>query len=297
MVNVYANSPGANGYLTVVPCDSGTSGASTVGFRAGFMDGTSTLIKPVDGKICVDTSVSTNVIIDVIGYDGGASAGVTPIRPTRLLEKTTLKAGEAISVKASGVGGMPPSNGATATISYSNAAAAGRVWVYACDKSKPEVAQVVVGGGPGSTSVNTRLSADGKLCVVSDVKVDVVVDVSAAWALGGSNKLQAVAPVRAYDSRSEGVIAAGRVLKLVIANDELNWNATVASVVIQGLDAAADGTITAWPCGQTQPNTATVTVSKGRTASASTIVGLGGGKLCVAASSAMNIIVDVNGGA
>lgn len=298
MLKVYALSPGSSGSLTVMPCDSSGSGASTAQFRAGFMDGTSTLIKPIDGNVCLTTTASTQVVIDVVGYDGAWSAGVTPIRPTRLLEQTTMQPNEPISLRGSNVGGIPPSNGVTATISFEKASAAGHLWVYACDKSKPSTAQVIVGGGPGSASVNTRLSADGNLCMVSDVRVKVIVDVSAAWALGGSNKLKAVSPVRAYDSADEGKqVAAGRVLTLWIANDELPWNASVVSVVITGSGARSDGFITAWPCGQSQPGTAAVSVARNRTASNSSIVGLGNGKLCVSPSVDMDITVDVNGGA
>ena len=44
-------------------------------------------------------------------------------------------------------------------------------------------------------------------------------------------------------------------------------------------------------------DTCTVTVTAGRVSSASTFVGLGGGQLCLATSTVMNVIVDVTGGA
>ncbi len=296
LLNVYASGPGSSGHLVVLPCNAGPSTASTLNFRAGFSDATSALVAPIDGKVCVETSASTNVIIDVLGYDGDWSAGVTSIRPTRLLEPTTLVAGVPLPIKASGVGGVPPSNGVSVTVSSTNAAGAGTVTAYACDKQKSKVAQVVVGGGPNSTGVNTRLAADGTLCLVSNVNVEVTVDATAAWALGGSNKLRAVPPVRAYDSRGSSV-AAGQVVQLTLANDELPWSASIGAVVITGTNASQQGTITAWPCGQNQPSTVAATVTPGRTASSSVFVGLGGGKLCLSPSTAMDILVDVTGGA
>lgn len=297
LVNVTAVSPGSDGHLTVLPCSAGSVSASTLNFRAGFLDATSALVAPVNGQICVETSASTHVTIDVVGYDGDWSAGVTSIRPTRLLERTTLVAGTPLVVKASGVGGVPPANGVSVTVSVENAAGAGSVALYACDKKQPKLGQVVVGGGPASTGVNTRLAADGTLCLLSSVGVDVTVDATAAWALGGSGKLRAVPAVRAYDSRGSGAVAAGQVVQVTLANDELPWAAKVASVVITGLGASSTGTIAAWPCGQNDPGTAAVTVAAGRTASATTFVGLGGGKLCVSPSTAMHILVDVTGGA
>lgn len=297
LVNVTAASPGSNGHLTVLPCSAGASSASTLNFRAGFYDATSALVAPVKGQICVETSTSTNVLIDVVGYDGEWSAGVTPIRPTRLLSATQLTAGVPLVVKASGVGGVPPSNGVSITVSSANPAAAGSVAIYACDKQKPKVAQVTVGGGSSSTGLNTRVAADGTLCAVADVNVEVTIDATAAWALGGSNKLRAVPAVRAYDSRSSGAVGAGQVVQVQLANDELPWAAKVASVVVTGLGAGETGTIAVWPCGQSNPGTAAVTVTPGRTASATAFVGLGNGKLCLAPTTAMQILVDVTGGA
>ena len=297
LLNVTAAFPAASGYLTVLPCSAGSGESSTLNFRAGFADSTSALVAPVDGRVCVETSATTHVIIDVVGYDGDWSAGVTSIRPTHLLDTTTLVPGEPLAVKASGVGGVPPSNGVSITVSSSNPAGAGTITAYACDKLKPKVAQVTVGGGPNSTGVNTRLAADGTFCLVSSVRVDVSVDATAAWALGGSNKLRAVTPVRAYDSRPKGTVSAGQVVQLVIADDELPWKATVAEVVIVATNAAEQGTVTAWPCGQAKPATTAVTATPGRTASASVFVGLGGGKLCLSPSTAMDLIVDVTGGA
>ena len=297
MLTVTAWSPGADGHLAVLPCDAQSTGAATLNFHGGATDSATVLVVPENQQVCVESSVSTNLVIDVVGYDGKWSAGVTSIRPTRLVDAAHLTPGSPLVIKASGVGNVPPANGLSITVSTAGAEAPGKVSVYPCDKKQPKVAQVTVGGDDASTGLNSRLAADGTLCIVSNVAVDVTVDATAAWALGGSNKLRAVVPIRAYDSRATGVVAAGQVVKLAIANDELNWSASVASVVITGLDAAKDGTITAWPCGQNQPVTEAVTVAAGRTVSASAFIGLGGGKLCVSPSTAMNIIVDVTGGA
>ncbi len=279
LLNVTAAFPAASGYLVVLPCAAGSQESSTLTFRAGFSDSASALVAPVDGKVCVETSTSTNVIIDVVGYDGDWSAGVTSIRPTHLLDTTTLVPGEPLAVKASGIGGVPPANGVSITVNSANPAGPGTITAYACDKLTPKVAQVIVGGGPNSTGLNTRLAADGTFCLVSNVRVKVSVDATAAWALGGSNKLRAVTPVRAYDSRSSGKVAAGQVVELVIANDELPWKATVAEVVIVAANPAGAGAVTAWPCGQSKPPTTAVTATPGRTASASACVGLRGRKL------------------
>jgi hypothetical protein len=297
LVNVTANGPGSSGHLTVTPCAASENGAATLNFRAGMSDSAQALVAPSGGQICIDSSVTTNVLIDVVAFDGQVAAGVTSIKPTRLLESTTLSPGVPLAVKASGVGGVPPANGVSITVSSRNAQAAGNIAVYGCDRQRPKIAQVVVGGGPSATGLVARAGGDGTICLVSNVGVDVTVDATAAWAYGGSNKLRAVTPTRAYDSRNSGLVAAGQVVKLTLANDELNWSASVASVVITGLDAGEAGSIAAWPCGQNKPTTEAVQVSAGRTASASAFVGLGGGQLCLSPSTSMHIIVDVTGGA
>jgi hypothetical protein len=59
--------------------------------------------------------------------------------------------------------------------------------------------------------------------------------------------------------------------------------------------AAADGYLTAWPCGQPMPPTSTVNYVAGAPAAAGALVGLGGGKLCVFAYRDTDVIIDVTG--
>ena len=71
-----------------------------------------------------------------------------------------------------------------------------------------------------------------------------------------------------------------------------------ANVVLASITATSSGgrgTVTAWPCGQNKPVTATMQLASGLTSSSTAVVGLGGGQLCLSPSIGTHLIVDVTG--
>jgi hypothetical protein len=65
-VNVTVTEPEAAGFVTVWPCSASVPGTSTVNFRAGDTRANSTIVNlAADGSMCVYTSVSTHLVIDL----------------------------------------------------------------------------------------------------------------------------------------------------------------------------------------------------------------------------------------
>ncbi len=69
VVNVAAVDPLAAGFFTVTACVAPTPNASSLNYRAG-VNGANELVVPLSatGKICVFTSASTFLLVDVVGY-------------------------------------------------------------------------------------------------------------------------------------------------------------------------------------------------------------------------------------
>jgi hypothetical protein len=253
--------------------------------------------------VCLTSTASTDVIIDVVAADGGSNgAGLAAIAPTRLYDTRAvgapLAAGEVRAIPTFGVGGVPPSNGLSLTLTAVGASKTGTLKVWPCDKQAPGLPVLVVTkGATASASAISRVAADGTVCVSSSVTTDVVLDATSAWAIGGAAPLRAVTPSRVYDTReSSGKVGAGATLAVAVAGrGGVNGAASSASVSITATASGGRGTVTAWPCGQAKPATAIMQLAAGVTSSATAIVGLGGGSLCLSPTVGTHLIVDVTG--
>ncbi|MGD9701927.1 MAG: M23 family metallopeptidase [Acidimicrobiia bacterium] len=302
LVNIWASSPSAGGSLVAFSCDGPSPFAASVAYGRGQLIGNLVHVGVVNGKICVVSTAATDVIIDVVAADGSQGAGIAAIAPTRLYDSRTvgqpLAAGEVRAITASGVGGVPASNGVSLTLTAVSAAKTGTLKVWPCDRGAPGLpALVVTQGATASAPVVSRVAADGTVCVSSSVATDIVLDAMSAWAIGGASALRAVTPARVYDSRDTGgKVGGGSVLAVNIAGrGGIGGGATAVSASITATSSGGRGTVTAWPCGQNKPATATMQLAGGVTSSSTVLVGLGGGKLCLSPSIGTHLIVDVTG--
>ena len=302
LINIWASSPAAGGYLVAFSCDGPAPVASSVAYWRGQLVGNLVHVGVVNGKVCVVSSAATDVIIDVVAADGSQGAGVTAIAPTRLYDSRTdgqrLAAGEVRAIKASGVGGVPLANGVSVTLTAVNAAATGTLKLWPCDRPAPGLPMLVVTqGATASAPTVSRVAADGTVCVSSTVATDIVLDATSAWAIGGASSLRAMTPARVYDSRSAGgKVGGGSVLAVSVAGrGGVSGSASVVLASITATASGGRGTVTAWPCGQNKPATATMQLASGVTSSSTAVVGLGGGQLCLSPSIGTHLIVDVTG--
>ncbi len=108
---------------------------------------------------------------------------------------------------------------------------------------------------------------------------------------------ESVAPTRVVDTRA-GLggtrLFAGQTLEIPLGS-VLPAGATAVAVNVTSDGAAADGYLTAYPCGQTPPPTSTLNYLAGAPAAAGALVGLGGGSLCVRTYADTDLVVDVSG--
>lgn len=303
LIELFVSSPSAAGTIVAFPCNGAPPFAASLAYARGQIVGNLVHVGVVDGKVCVRSSAATDVIIDVVGADGAPSAaGVAAIAPTRIYDSRVaggrLAAGETRAITASGVGGVPPSNGVTLTLTAVSAAATGTLKVWPCDRSTPGVPVLVVTkSATASAAAVSRVAADGTICVSSTVAVDVVVDVMSAWAIGGASPLRTVTPARVHDTRDAGgKVPAGAVLEVQVAGrGGVAGSATMASAAVSVTGVGSLGTVAVWPCGQARPATAMMTIYPGVTSTATALVGLGNGRMCLSPTTSTHLIVDVSG--
>jgi 5'-nucleotidase len=195
-LNVGAVRPEERGFLTLYPCGEERPLASSVNYAAGTtVSNASNALLDEDGKVCVYSSKTVDVIIDVNAAipPGGAP---TPLVPARLLEtrdgpddKTVdgLFEGEGrvgpdaeVELQVTGRGGVPDeATAVTINVGAVRAAEQGYVTVYPCGEERPLASSINYRGGDViSNSVLAKIGEDGKVCIYTLRETDFIADVT-----------------------------------------------------------------------------------------------------------------------
>jgi hypothetical protein len=188
-LNITAVNAAGSGFLSVYPCEATRPDTSSVNFTAGVTVANLvvTAANP-GGEVCVYSSASTDVLIDVFGW---FTTVFQPVANTRLLDTRPssgpVSAGSTTRLRIAGAGPMPArARSVAAAVTAVNPKATGFVTVYPCDQTRPNTSNSNPTAGTSvAKSVYIGLSATGELCIYSSVATDLLVDVS-GW-FGGSS--------------------------------------------------------------------------------------------------------------
>jgi hypothetical protein len=182
--------------------------------------------------------------------------------------------------------------------------AAGFLTVHPCGSARPDVSNVNVRpGAPAANVVIVALDSTRQICVYTSVATDLIVDVTGYLGPNGAAFQEVLTPRRAVDTRFPGQRpdgGSGRVGPgvLTIPRSSLGVPADAAAVIVNltATQASGSGFLTAYPCAATVPDTSNVNFAADEDRANQAIVGLASdGSLCVFASVATHVIVDVTG--
>lgn len=156
------------------------------------------------GSICVKTSQSAHVLVDLFGAFA-PDADMHPITSQRLVDTRyvggVIGAGTVRSVQVSGIGnvpGAPVPAGAVLTLTLVQSQQPGWATVFACTPGVPNTSVInVEPNHEQSNAVVTSLSATGSVCIYPSIGTHATIDVS-GWS--GSAFLP-LAPTRLVDTR------------------------------------------------------------------------------------------------
>ncbi|MEM1334722.1 MAG: hypothetical protein AAGG08_14820, partial [Actinomycetota bacterium] len=153
VVNLTVVRPDRNGFLTVFPCDQDQPGSSTMNYTANQnLANGATVALDAAGDICVFTSATTDLIVDVTAHVPTTSTLVT-LSPGRLLDtrpgESTVDglgrgaglrpAGSVTAVQVAGRHGVPDDAvGANLNIAAVQPEGRGFLTVFPCDEPQPE---------------------------------------------------------------------------------------------------------------------------------------------------------------
>ena len=187
--------------------------------------------------------------------------------------------------------------------------AEGYVTVWPCGSTKPETSNVnFVKDQIVPNAVIAPVDSTGKVCIASSVGTHVVVDVN-GW-FGATSGLNAVTPVRVFDTRSgNGGVPVAKVGALDGSGTALEVSVLSAigqavgavsavslNVTVTGTSASKyGGYVTAYPCG-TRPNASNLNFVSDQTVPNAVIVPVSAtGTVCFYVYGQADLIADVNG--
>jgi subtilisin family serine protease len=109
-LNVTAVEPDDAGYVTVFPCGTAVPNASNVNYHAGQTIPNAVVVRIGDGgRICVYTSATTGLLVDLNGY-APIATGLAALQPHRLYDSRATgsprDAGSITAVQVAGAGGV-----------------------------------------------------------------------------------------------------------------------------------------------------------------------------------------------
>jgi len=184
-VNLTVANAAEPGWLRAAPCGAIT-GVSNVNYGPFEAVAGSAFVATSDhDTICVETSTSADVIVDLTGRFGADGLSFVPVRPTRMLDTRNA------------IGGWSPIHGAgqtldvrvtpdraeavTGTLTMVSPSTAGYLVGHACGPTPP-TSSVNAGAGQAlANSLTTGVSDSGRLCVYSDPTTHSLFDVTGWW--------------------------------------------------------------------------------------------------------------------
>ena len=169
--------------------------------------------------------------------------------------------------------------------------------MWPCDATRPTASSLNVAGGDiVPNTVTVGVSAASTVCVYTQSSTDVVVDLTGTWSSTAGLSAAPVAPARLLDTRSAGgaPMRPGQTIELPVAGvGAVPADIVAVQVNLTATDTGHDGYLTVWPCGNARPTASNLNPKAGDTVANGATVGLTGGRLCLYASTATHVIVDL----
>ena len=248
--------------------------------------------RPKNGTTDVTTGISSNTLVTVDGQS--QNIGVRAALSTyelRVSDRYDIPGDAvAVSVNVTATGGL------------------GNGWITLFPCGTPVPATSTLNFSAGATVANAAtvaLGVGGKLCVYASAAVHAIVDVNGY--MPAASRFQPLPPKRLVDTRPSGATDDGqaRADGTIPAGTSRTYQISGRGGVVAGTtavmlnvtvpSAGADGYVTVYPCG-TLPPTSSLNVKAGSTVANVVFTGLSNsGTICVFASVALHVIVDVNG--
>lgn len=326
VANITAVQPAGRGYFTAHPCADDVPLAASLNYTAGVNLGNEIIIGLEEGvgALCLFTSASTHVTIDVVGYVGSRSP-YEPTEPARFLDTRangTTVDGESQSIGRIGAGDTVQVNirnrgdididarTATLYVTAIRPERAGFLTIWNCDLDMPLASSLNYAAdvNRGNEVVINTDPRESNICIFSSRSVDLTVDVVGFTPELPNNYRSLDAPARLLDSRTAeptvdgefeggGPRPAGSILELQIAGRAgISEDATTVALNLTAVRPVGVGYVTAFPCGGAPPLASSLNHVGGVNGGNEIIASLDDqGRLCLFTFTETHLTADITG--
>ena len=181
-----------DGFLTAFPCGQEVPNASNLNYKANNPIANTVVTKLGQGKICIYSYGSTDVLVDVTGYFSASGElsyqAVTPVRVVDTRSPNSYYTGrlgetQTIEIPLQDLGGMPSNIwAATVNLTSLDTDEQGFMTTFPCGDMVPNTSSInFVGGEVIAAAVTTPVNQEGKLCIYSFSRSNLIVDLSGVW--------------------------------------------------------------------------------------------------------------------
>ncbi len=293
IATVTAIDPCDDGFLTGFACGDHMPRTSTLNYTRSRTVANMVMVSVADGDVCVYSSATVDVAIDVVGHVTPDGAPMTAIDPARILDTRAhgpVTPGEPVAIDAATQALPPATEAVMVNVTATSPSAPGFVTVYPspCSAAPPPTSNLNYDGGDAAASTIVRLGADGRVCVIASSRTHLVVDL--VGAIGGDGSRVVLAEgARLADTRT----GEGRGTSTVRIDTALAAPRGATGAIVN-IAAAGDppGFSTVHAC-DSDDALATSTVSHGGSPAANLVaVTLDDGAVCIDRSTAADAVVD-----
>jgi hypothetical protein len=318
LLNVTVDQPEAGGFVTLYPCDQPRPVASNLNFNSGRTIANAVTVKlPSTGDICIFSSATTHVIIDLMGgYVLNGGSGSQALAPLRLLDsrnavgvptQSRAKADSTTTLHVAGTGTVPErgAQAVTLNVTVDQPETGGFVTVYPCGENVPNASNLNYAAGQTIANlVTVKLGQDGNVCFYTSGSAHLIADLAAWYQPSLPAGFKELAPVRVLDSRNavgvagRALFGAGSVTALAVAGRG-GVPATGAEAVTLNITVdqpQGGGFVTVFPCGQEVPTASNLNYARGQTiANLVTVKLASNGTVCIYTSASAHLLADAAG--
>ena len=189
LINITSAQTDADGFLTAYPCDAdGVPGTSNLNTRVDTRRANLASVKVAeDDTICVFSSESTHIAVDIVGAFPAASA-YTPIVPERLLDTRDGTgysgakpiAGQVIEIDVRGPGTDVPDTAGTVVLNVTGVAPEGDpgyLTVFPCGEDVPTASNLNLQDLNTAAAAVAKVGDNDRVCVFTFSPAHVLVDI------------------------------------------------------------------------------------------------------------------------
>ncbi len=239
--------------------------------RAALTPGTYTVTvttqaRTVTWSFTVDPTASTGIMPLPTVVPSGAPSSYTHIAPFRFADsRETLRISPVIGtsikmIKLAGIAGLPSDITAiSANFTFVKPNQAGYLTVYDCTDPRPVASTLNYTTGAIVANAGVfPVSPSGYICIYSMGSGQLVIDISGYFRTARGDSFTATTPTPVFDTisglNSSGRLGAHETASISFANRYgVPDGATAVAIAIAGINPAADGFITTYPCTGSKP--------------------------------------------